>query len=427
MSDAPELERLREKAEAEDAAYNSLLSAIDALASLPLPAEQFPEAAELKQRLNAICEPPPRPAFSGLQGLIGARAWDALAPALEQQKAFNSTLVQLLNGQLDASERRQAQLRDLLATLVRFLQRLLPVIDARDRLATTLGSVRSELVLEAFDRRQESLGRRLDGLQALRDRLDSLAEEMRAIHAALAAAAPAPAVAEQARRAGEAAGYVAFENRFRGSAEDVRERLADYVRQFEGRAPVADLGCGRGEFMALLGEAGIEAHGVESNPHLVRAAVERGLDVVEADLLRFLGEQAAGSLGGVFAAQVAEHLPPAALVELLRQAHRVLRPGGLLLLETVNPRSAFAFLETFNRDLSHEKPLHPETLSFLAAAQGFTDVRVEMRNPVDAAGRLQRVPVEELPPRAAGVLNENVERLNAFLYGPQDYALLAIR
>jgi O-antigen chain-terminating methyltransferase len=105
----------------------------------------------------------------------------------------------------------------------------------------------------------------------------------------------------------------------------------------------------------------------------------------------------------------------------------VLRPGGRLVLETVNPRSAFAFLETFNRDLSHQKPLHPETLSFMAAAEGFTDVRIEMRNPVDAASRLQPIPAQDLPPRAAGILNENIERLNAFLYGPQDYALVAHR
>jgi O-antigen chain-terminating methyltransferase len=99
----------------------------------------------------------------------------------------------------------------------------------------------------------------------------------------------------------------------------------------------------------------------------------------------------------------------------------------VLVLETVNPRSVHAFHEVYVRDLTHVTPLHPETLRFVAAAQGFADVRIEMRTPVDAASRLQPVPAEGLPPQAAVALNENVARLNAFLYGPQEYALIARR
>jgi O-antigen chain-terminating methyltransferase len=190
---------------------------------------------------------------------------------------------------------------------------------------------------------------------------------------------------------------------------------------------VADLGCGRGEFLELLREAGIEAMGVESNAQAAAHCRERGLAVHQSDLLSFLAARPDASLGGVFAAQVAEHLPPRVLLSLLRETHRVLRREGLLLLETVNPRSVTGFLEVYNRDLTHERPLHPETLSFLAAAAGFSDVRVEMRSPVEPAAQLQAVPTDGLPPRAAQALNENMERLNALLYGPQEYALLARR
>ena len=86
---------------------------------------------------------------------------------------------------------------------------------------------------------------------------------------------------------------------------------------------------------------------------------------------------------------------------------------SVLLLETVNVRSLLGFLEVYNRDLTHQRPLHPDTLRFLAAAAGFTEVRIELRTPVDAASRLQPVPPEGLPERAAQALNENVERLNA--------------
>ena len=234
-------------------------------------------------------------------------------------------------------------------------------------------------------------------------------------------------MAAAAVRAAEDSGYAAFESRFRGRSEDLRERLASYVVLFEGLAPVADLGCGRGEFLELLKARGVAARGVEASAHAAAECRARGLDVSEGDLVDFLRSQPDASLGGVFAAQVAEHLPPAALQALLREAHRVLRAGGLLALETVNPRSVVGLLEVFNRDLTHQKPLHPDTLSFLAAAAGFTDVRIELRSPVEPAARLQPVPADGLPSRAAVVMNENVARLNDLLYAPQEYVLLARR
>jgi SAM-dependent methyltransferase len=300
-------------------------------------------------------------------------------------------------------------------------------VDARDRVATALATTRAELVLEAFDRRLESLGRRLEGLLALRDKLEAVAEETRAVRGSLAAAAPPPAVAAAASRAAAGSAYTAFENRHRGSREEIRRRVAEYADLLAGCGPVVDLGCGRGELLEELGERGVAGRGVEGNAHAVRECRERGLDVVEGDLVDFLRALAAGSLGAVFAAQVAEHLPPAVLSAMLAEAHRALRPGGLLLIETVNPRSVTALLEVYNRDLTHERPLHPDTLGFMVAAAGFGEVRVEMRTPVPAEGRLRPVPPEGLPPRVAEALDENVTRLNDFLYGPLEYALFARR
>jgi len=423
----PDLRALRKKLDEEEAAYASLLAALDALAGFPLPLEKLPEQPAHMKRLNALWEAPPPPEARGLAGRSARKAWDAVAPARERQVEFNSALVQVLNGHLDETARLHSHLRELAATLIGYFQRLLPVIDARDRLSSALATTRSELILEAFDRRQESLARRLDGLLALRDRLDAQSEEVKALRGTLEAGAPPPEVAAAAQRSADDSTYAAFENRFRGSAEEIRERLASYAALFEGLAPVVDLGCGRGEFLETLRDKGIAARGVEGNVHLARECRLKGLDVTRGDLLAFLRAEPDGTLGGVFAAQVAEHLPPPVLQQVLREAHRVLRPGGLLVLETVNPRSVVGFLEVYNRDLTHERPLHPETLSFLAAACGFTDVRVEMRSPVDPAARLQAVPTDGLPPRAAEALNENIERLNGLLYGPQEYALLARR
>jgi SAM-dependent methyltransferase len=427
LDDAGDLDALRRKLEEHEKAYASLLDALDGLAAFRLPAERLPELHLQMERLNDLWERVLPPSTGGVIWGLPRLVWNVMEPALDHQRDFNSVLVQVLNGYLDETARLHVHLREVVGTLVRYLQRVLPLVDARDRMSTALATTRSELVLEAFDRRQESLARRLEGLMALRDRLETVSEEVRGLRATLAAGAPPPAVAAAAVRAAQDAGYAAFENRYRGAPEELRERLAPYVALFEDSSPVVDLGCGRGEFLELLKAKAISARGVEASAHAAAECRARGLDVSEGDLVDFLRGQPDASLGGVFAAQVAEHLPPPALQALLREAHRVLRPGGLLALETVNPRSVVGLLEVFNRDLTHEKPLHPDTLSFLAAAAGFTDVRVELRSPVEPAARLQPVPAEGLPSRAAEVMNENVARLNDLLYAPQEYVLLARR
>jgi SAM-dependent methyltransferase len=426
LDQTPDLLALRKKVEEEDAAYASILGAIDALATFPLPAERLPEQPEQMAQINALCTAAEPPHGGGLGAAGRRQIWSAMAPALERQALFNSATVQILNGYVDETAKLHGQLRNIVAALMHYLQRVLPVMDARDRMASALSTSRAELILEAFDRRQESLGRRLEGLLALRDRVEAVSEEVRTLRSTLAAP-PSPTVAAAAVQAADDSAYVAFENRFRGSQDEIRARLEGYVPQFRDLSPVVDLGCGRGEFLDLLKENGIEAVGVESNAAQVAECRDRGLNVELVDLLSFLRNRSLASLGGVFAAQVAEHLPPRVLQDTLRECHRALRPGGLLVLETVNPRSVTAFLEVYNRDLTHERPLHPETLRFLVAAAGFNEVRIELRSPVDVAARLQSVPPEELPPRAVAVLNENLQKLNDLLYGPQEYALYAMR
>jgi O-antigen chain-terminating methyltransferase len=412
------LEALEARLAAEQEAYARALAALDALASFALPAERLPEQPAQMERLNALWALPPLPDVGHLARRHQRAVWGVVAPALQRQQEWNAALVQLLNGQLVEVARLHAHLRELAGALVAYAQRLEPVTDARDRVASALATTRSELVLQAFERRLESLHRKIDGLSALRDRLEVVGEQVRALSAAPVEPAAAQAAAD--------ASYVAFENRFRGSGE-VRERLSGYLELLRDCAPVVDLGCGRGELLELLRESGVAARGVESNAAAVAECRGRGLEVAHGDLLSYLRGQAQGSLGGVFAAQVVEHLPPDVLQALLAEAHRVLRRGGVLLLETVNVRSLLGFLEVYNRDLSHQRPLHPDTLRFLAAAAGFGEARIELRTPVDAASRLQPIPTDDLPERAAQALNENVERLNGLLYGPLEYALVARR
>jgi hypothetical protein len=170
-TDHPALQELRARLDAEEAAYAEVLEALDRLAGFTLPAESAPEVHERLERLNSLWATPERPAGSGLGGALRQRAWDAVAPALERQSEFNAALVQLLNAHLAPVERLHAELRELAGALVRYAQRVQPLVDARSRIASALATTRSELVLESFDRRLESLGRRLDGLLELRDKL----------------------------------------------------------------------------------------------------------------------------------------------------------------------------------------------------------------------------------------------------------------
>jgi O-antigen chain-terminating methyltransferase len=301
------------------------------------------------------------------------------------------------------------------------------VVDARDDMRVARTPTETVQVLEVYSRRLEAMGLRLEGLLALRDRIEALSEEVRGLREGLAAAHPSAEAAAAAVRSAEDSAYTAFENRFRGSREELRLRQADYVELLRGHAPVLDLGCGRGELLELLRSAGIAARGVEGNAHAVRECRAKGLDVAEGDLVAFLERQASGAVGAVFAAQVAEHLEPGRLAALLAAAHRALAKDGLLVLETVNVASALAFHDVFIRDLTHERPLHPETLRFMAAAAGFSDARIELRSPVPDDVRLHLLPGGGMPPPVVKVMNENIERLNALLFAPLDYALVARR
>jgi hypothetical protein len=169
----PALEALQARLDDEEAAYSEVLAALDRLATFPLPSEESPEVRQKLERLNDLWAAPERPAGGGLGGALRQRAWDAVAPALQRQSEFNAALVQLLNAHLDPVERLHGQLRELAAALVRYAQRVQPLVYARGRVDSALATTRSELVLEAFDRRLEAMDRRMEGLRALRTQLEA--------------------------------------------------------------------------------------------------------------------------------------------------------------------------------------------------------------------------------------------------------------
>jgi 2-polyprenyl-3-methyl-5-hydroxy-6-metoxy-1,4-benzoquinol methylase len=232
--------------------------------------------------------------------------------------------------------------------------------------------------------------------------------------------------------------YLAFEDQFRGSAESVQARVRDYVPIFHGSSGVVDLGCGRGELLAALKTAGIEARGVDTNAQMVAVAREQGLDVSHHDALGYLRSVADESIGGVIATQVVEHLEPAYLVQLLDTAAQKMRPGAPIVLETINPACWLAFFSSYIRDVTHVRPVHPETLQYLLRASGFERVELRYSAPVPDHIKMRTVdlpaailsspePQAVALARVAHAINANAAVLNNLMFTHLDYAAVALR
>lgn len=153
-----------------------------------------------------------------------------------------------------------------------------------------------------------------------------------------------------------------------------REFKAVYVEILQGCSPVVDLGCGSGAFVRLLGESGIEALGVDSDPTACALMASKGLPIVCADVLAYLRDVPPESLGGVFASHLIEHLPYPMVLELIQLAYVALRPGGKIVLTTPNVRGLFSHLEMFYMHFGHVTFYHPTLLTFFFDEVGFQDI-----------------------------------------------------
>jgi SAM-dependent methyltransferase len=213
--------------------------------------------------------------------------------------------------------------------------------------------------------------------------------------------------------------YEAFESAFRGDPARLRPKLEGHRKLLEERdaRPVLDLGCGRGTFLEMLREHGVDACGIDSDPRAVAIARSRGLDVREGDLLDGLRAWPDASLGAIVSLQVIEHLPLAAVQEVLRVAREKLRPGGTLVLETVNIASAFALAHGWSIDPTHRLRLHPRVLRSLAESAGFQNIELRGTSPVESESSLE---LDEVFRKAGD------DRLD-WIFSPQDAVLVAKR
>jgi len=168
----------------------------------------------------------------------------------------------------------------------------------------------------------------------------------------------------------DSASYRGFEDIFRGDEQLIHARQRSYVDAFDGADWVLDLGCGRGEFLDALAERGIGARGADLDESMVQRSREKGHEVALADAASHLRSLDDGSVPGIFAAQVVEHLDAEQLTQLLALIEAKLVPGGLAILETVNPHNPAA-MKAFWTDTTHHHPLFPEVLLALCRLAGF--------------------------------------------------------
>ena len=454
-ADLARLARQREDAERE---YNDALTRLDRALPRPFQAQPEPAApdAGALAGLDAPAAAPwraPGPEAPPWRHWLHRLLEPVVGPAFDRQQRLNRALIEHLTQRTAAAEgrRRHAERTTarigthLAATLsfqsrlVQYVQRITPFVDTKDREVAGL-----------MRRINEDNGAALAGvtaaLEALAARQAGLRESVQVLHGASRVAArelhrqrdraAGPAAADTPAPAAEppadGVAYAVFEDAFRGSTADIADRQRRYLSCFEGASDVLDVGCGRGEFLELLRDGGIDARGIDANPEMVERCRERGLDATRADALACVTALPGESLGGLFAAQVVEHLEADYLLQLLAAAQRALRPGARIVLETINPACWSAFFGSYLRDITHRCPLHPDTLSYLLRAHGFVDVEVVYSAPVPDAGRLQRVPPEAASGDAAAralieTFNGNVDHLNDRLFADQDYAAVATR
>lgn len=214
---------------------------------------------------------------------------------------------------------------------------------------------------------------------------------------------------------------------FRGDEAVLRDGQRRYVELFAGRRDVLDIGCGRGVFLELLRDAGVPATGVDADRDMALWCREKGLAVTCADALAHLAQTPAASLGGIFCAQVVEHLATPDMLRLIELAVRALRPDGLLVIETLNPESLLVLYRWFWVDLTHQRLVHPQTLRVIVEAAGLRQIEVRHVPPPPGALRL---PVLTLPGVEAADLaafNDATRYLNDLLFGSFDYAIIGVR
>ncbi len=313
---------------------------------------------------------------------------------------------------------------ELFSSLPDLIEASISLMDAKDREWDALGSNHVGMIFKSMEWRVDKLASSYEDMNLLMKKFILLREKLDGLLGVLEKKdLPTRQEVQAVLEPLKDWQYAGFENRYRGSEEEVKKQQARYLSYFQKDGMVLDLGCGRGEFLELLLESGIQARGVEINEQMVEICHDKGLDCEKGDILEALVQTEDNTLGGIFSSQVAEHLPAPYLKRLIELAYFKLKPGSHIVLETLNPASVFTLVQIYFLDLTHRLPVHPQTLKFLFESSGFEEVRIQYSAPLEQE-QLQELPGAD---ETTAIMNRNIDNLNRLLYGPPNYAVIGLK
>lgn len=373
-----------------------------------------------------------------MKALFDLTPW-GLRRRIDWQAESLAALQTRIETRIDRNEQRldaiEESLRTVLGELDELREKRVAVAESRldeaeRSLATVIGEtarLRDEVVPAVVGRSDVLLER----LAAELDELGSLVERMLRGEPL---PAPGASLVDETRLASALAEVQpALLEAFRGSQTEIQHRLDRYLEPLRVAAPVLDIGCGRGELLLLLREAGVEATGIEGDPAVAQAANRRGLDVIEGDVHEVLRDLPDASRGAVTAIHLLEHLEADALLAVLAEIRRVLRPGGVFIAESPNPHSLRVGAALYWVDPTHRRPLLPETLELYLTTSGFNVDRRELLHPFPAEQLFVEEgdgePGAERPEFAAlsARIDKIARRLDELVNGPRDFVVWATK
>lgn len=462
---------------------NSLLKAFSGWPSPPSPDQSKIQALHEKRTLISDHD---LDFGHGWRARIRGFIWRFVGPFFQKQETFNTILLDhiastnqethtALTKTLETLQEQVEEMRTLQSALVQYLQQITPYLNTKiyetasqnsfflHALADGVHGISDELLLwkESTLAKEDRYDKKVSSLIATHGELRTAIGILQAAVASKnqlqdSSTSPSPkhdgntkkksvqAISHKTDKAQDSPNalsndhkYVEFENLFRGSRDDIRKSLSEYIPYFKGTSDILDIGCGRGEFLDLLRERNLTCWGIDTNQGMVTECHNRGLTVKHGDALSIMRGIPDGSLGGIFSSQVVEHLQPDYLMELLETAHQKLRPGTRIILETINPACWSAFFESYIRDITHVQPLHPDTLKYLCIASGFQNVETHFCSPYPEHAKLRAVPIVDRPEGTdkhqrvltslIDAVDHHAERLNDLLFTHMDYAVVGNR
>jgi SAM-dependent methyltransferase len=263
---------------------------------------------------------------------------------------------------------------------------------------------------------QEQLAR----LNSQASRLQALSESLRRLQSETAIGFPSLEENVHGESVSPLPGYdPVFYSRFSLTDDEMLQKFRGYLPLLPADGPILEIGAGTGLFLEVCREAGLDAWGFDASPAAVESCRRRQLQVEKGAVPQYLADLPPHSATCVAAFQVVEHLPLKYLYDTLAHCFRILTPGGRLILETINPESAYAVALSYRSDPSHRILLHPRLLAYAAERFGFRDPVIKYAFPLEPAlGDASLLSTD-------GELTAALKRLSDQVFGFHDYALIA--